>query len=157
MTLKDVDWRTVATLVVLDLVTYVAVYWVVVPPIHEAVLFGLPAPTQLAVALTLSTVRLVLVGCFAARSLRARRGLARRRDAVPSMVAGVVVATVVQVVAGCLSAALTGAPLAPMAVVVAVAQWLAFPLVGLLFVAPGEADRLHRGARKALNWRVGAG
>lgn len=140
---REVDRRTVVTLVVLDLVTYGVVYWGLVPA-FAPVLAVLPAATLMAVTLTLSAVRLGLVGFFTARSFRARRGLGRRNDAVPSVLVGAVAAGLLQLVLGLLADMVTGTSAGVGPVLLSLAQWLVFPLLGVLFVSPGPADRRWR-------------
>lgn len=142
---RDVDRRTVVTLVVLDLITYGVLYWGLLPA-FAPVLAVLPVATVMAVSLTLSVVRLGLVGFFAARSLRARRGLARRGAAVPSILVGAVAAMLLQLVLGLVASALMGTFHGFGSVLLSVGQWLVFPLVGVLFVSPGPADRRWRRA-----------
>ncbi|MCL2454754.1 MAG: hypothetical protein FWD18_05565 [Micrococcales bacterium] len=136
-----VDLRTVALLVVLDALTFVLVYWLLLPPLAE-VIVALDAIVQQGLLYTLVAVRLTLIGMFAARSLRRRRGLRTRGEAVPSLAVGAVVITIFGVLAGVVSRALLQDPTpAALDLVLAVVFTLVFPLFGLLFVAPGEAER----------------
>ena len=143
-----IDRRAVALFVALDLVTFAVLYWLVVPA-FAPVLTAIEPTTAAATGWVLSAVRLVLVGVVAARSYRRRLGVAGRSELVPTMLAAAGIAWTVQLVLGVLGRALTGMPLWSFLVLLDLVVWVGFALVAVLFVAPGEAERLPLRYREA--------
>ncbi|MER7796856.1 pilus assembly protein TadG-related protein [Microbacterium sp. NPDC096154] len=144
--MKRIDIRTAVWVVVLDAISYVVVYWLLLPAFAE-VLAALNEATLLGITHVISAVRLVFVGVLAARSFRARCGFERRGEVLPSLALGATVAMLLQLGSGVAVRAYVGAPQEALGVVLlASAEWIVFPLLGLLFVQPGPADaaRLRR-------------
>lgn len=136
-----VDGRAVALFVVLDLVTFIVLYWLVMPSFAE-VLAVMEPTLATSIGWVLSATRLGLVAVVAARSYRRRRGLQHRSELLPTMVVAGLSAWGVQLVLGILGRVATGMPPWSALMLVDLLAWLGFALVGVLFVAPGEPERL---------------
>ncbi|OJV58699.1 MAG: hypothetical protein BGO38_14990 [Cellulomonas sp. 73-145] len=139
--IRSIDRRAVALFVGLDLTTYVLVFWLLVPSFSR-VLLAVPPMTAAAVGWVLSIVRLTLVSVVVVRSSRSRRGLVARPDVVPTMVTAGLVAWCVQLVLGVAAALLVGAPVWRWRMLLDLVAWVGFALVGILFVSPGQPERL---------------
>ncbi len=135
-----VDARTVVTVVGLDALTYILVYWLVFPA-FETTLESLDATVAQGVMHVVAAVRLTLVGLFATRSFRRRLGMETRVDPVMSVAVGAATTMVLGMVVGIVGRSLTG-EVGPSVVeyLVAAAEGIVFPLLGLLFVIPGRAE-----------------
>lgn len=131
--------RTVLTVVLLDAVTYVVVYWLLVPvlqPVLDTFNPGLVLGLQHAIL----ALRLGLVGFWSARAFRRTHGLRVRSEVVPSVGVGALLAFVLQWAVGAAVAAAAGLQVAGAgAVVVNGLEWVLFPVLGVLFVQPGPA------------------
>lgn len=138
---RRIDGRAVALFVGLDLATYELVYSVLIPAFAR-VLLAVPQTTLVAVCWVLSIVRLVLVSVVVVRSSRRRRGLVSRPDAVPTMAAAGLVAWSVELVVGVAVAALTGGSDWSWRMLLDLLTWVGFALLGILFVTPGEPERM---------------
>ncbi|MBB2922624.1 pilus assembly protein TadG-related protein [Cellulomonas cellasea] len=138
MTARSVDLRGVGLFVLLDLVTYAAVYWLIVPALEE-VLATLDPTTLVATGHVLTAVRLTFIGAVVTRAVRSRRGLANRTDIIPTIVVAAVLAWGLQTTFGVAALLLMGLPAIGWDVVVALVEWVAFGLLGAMFVTPGEA------------------
>lgn len=136
-----VDTRAVVLFVLLDLGTYLLLYWLVMPSFAQ-VIQAMEPTLATATGWVLSAMRLVLVAVVAARSYRRRRGLRTRSELVPTMLVAGLAAWSVQLVLGILGRVVTGTPLWSSLMLLDLAVWVAFALVGVLFVAPGEPERL---------------
>lgn len=138
--LRRADRRTVVIVVALDALSYLLVYWVVVPAFEDTIVV-MDDTAQVGLGHVLTAVRLSLVGLLAARSLRRRAGLLARSDAVPSITVGAVTTMTLGLVLSLLGRSLVDIAAPPMFdLSVGVVEYLVFPLFGLLFVTPGPAD-----------------
>jgi hypothetical protein len=146
---RQVDLRGVGLFVVLDLVTFAAVYWLLLPALDQ-VLATLDETTLVATGHVLTAVRLTFIGAIVTRSVRSRRGLATRADVVPTVVVAAVVAWALQSVFGVTALLLVGLPAFSWSILLTLVEWVAFGLLGAVFVAPGDADRVP------LRFRAGA-
>lgn len=136
-----VDGRAVRMFVVLDLVSYALVFWLLIP-LFSRLLANLDETTQTAIGWVVSIVRLTLVGILTVRSYRRRRGLRTRTEVVPTMAVAAGVAFVVQVALGALATTLVGRPYWTWALLGEAVTWFGCALLAILFVTPGDAERL---------------
>lgn len=138
---RRVDVRSVVMFVVLDQLTYMLVYWLVYPAFAE-VLAAIPEATVIAVNWVVSAVRLVFIALITARSYRSRRGLVSRAQVVPTVLVAACAGWALHLVLGLVARAVMGVPGWSWAMLLDLVTWVAFALLALLFVSPGEADRL---------------
>ncbi|MGY4643326.1 hypothetical protein [Cellulomonas sp. URHB0016] len=150
-----IDGRAVALFVVLDLITYGVLYWLVLP-VFEPLMTTLDRSTALAVGWLLSMIRLVLVAVVVVRSYRRRRGMPARAEVVPTMVVASVGAWLVQLTLGILAQLAAGYPVGSWRSLVDLVLWVGSALVAILFVVPGEAERLPLRYRQAVGNDRGA-
>lgn len=150
----DIDVRAVLLFLVLDQLS-VLLLTVVLVPAFATVLVVLPPALYVGLTHVLTAARLVFIGVVVARAIRRRYGLATRMESVPTVLVAAVLSLAVGWLVTALLAAAMGIPLAAGPEhLVALAQWLIYPLVGVLFVTPGEAEL--RTTRTALQSERGA-
>ncbi len=138
---ERIDVRTVVLVVVLDLATYMLVFWLVLPK-SEPVLAAMDPTMALAVGHVAQVVRLAIVGLLAARSFRRRRGMLVRSDALPSVLVGAAIMVAAGLVLGVVGHEVRDlAQPALLAWLAGIGEGLVFPVFGLLFVAPGPAEK----------------
>lgn len=135
------DLRSVGFFILLDLVTYGLLYWLVLPPFSE-VLLAVGSETAMAIGWVLSAMRLGFLGLVVARAHRARRGLVDRSQIVPTMLTAAGAAFALQLVLGLVARVMLNEVAPASAFLLDLVLWLGFPLVALLFVTPGEPERL---------------
>ena len=149
---SPVDLRAVALFVVLDLATYALLYWLVVPS-FQTFLDAIEETTASAIGWVLSAVRLTLVSVVVIRSYRRRRGFDARGEVVATMVAAAGSAWVVQLTLGVATSLVAGYPAWHWRVLVDLVLWVGFALLALVFVSPGEPERLPLRYRAAVGDR----
>ncbi|MCL2091135.1 MAG: hypothetical protein FWH11_07950 [Micrococcales bacterium] len=135
-----VDPRTVVTVIALDAVTYVLVYWLMFRA-FEPTLESLEPMVAQGVLHVVAAVRLTAVGLFATRSFRRRLGMETRVGPLLSVGVGAAITLTLGIVLGIASRSMMGVA-GPSVVesAIGVVEGLVFPLLGLLFVIPGEAE-----------------
>lgn len=138
---RRVDLRGVGLFVVLDLMTFAAVYWLLLPALDQ-VLATLDTTTLVATGHVLTAVRLTFIGAIVTRSVRSRRGLVARTDAVPTVVVAAVVAWLLQSVLGVGALLVVGLPAFSWSILLALVEWVGFGLLGAMFVGQGDADTM---------------
>lgn len=134
------DLRTIVTIIALDALTYILVFWVMFSA-AEPIVESLDPTVGLGIMHVANAVRLATVGMFAARALRRRRGMAARTDALPSVALGAAITLTLGLLLGVLGRMLvemTGPSM--IEYLVAIAECMVFPLLGVVFVMPGEAE-----------------
>ncbi|MGV8977015.1 MAG: pilus assembly protein TadG-related protein [Cellulomonas sp.] len=135
---RQVDLRGVGLFVLLDLLTFATVYWLLLPALDQ-VLATLDPTTVVATGHVLTAVRLTFIGAIVTRSVRSRRGLVARTDVVPTVVVAAVVAWALQSVLGVAALLVIGLPAFSWSILLALVEWVAFGLLGAMFVQPGDA------------------
>jgi len=146
---RRVDARGVTLFVALDLLTFAILYWLLLPA-FSAFLLAIEPTTALAIGWVLSAVRLTCIGAVVARSYRRRRGFEERREVLPTLAAAAVGAWTLQLLLGVAGALATGSTLWSWRLALDLVTWLVFPLLALLFVAPGEPERVPLRFRRSL-------
>lgn len=135
-----VDPRTVVMVIVLDALTYVLVFWLMLRA-FEPTLESLEASVAQGILHLLAAVRLTAVGLFATRSFRRRLGMETRAEPLLSVGIGAVITLVLGIILGVLSRSVMEVSAPSFAdYLITVAEGLVFPLLGLLFVVPGRAE-----------------
>jgi hypothetical protein len=138
---EQIDVRTVTMVVVLDVVTYVLVFWLAFPA-FDTILTAMDSTMSASILHITQAVRLTVVGLFAARSYQRRRGMVVRSYALPSVLAGAVITLVLGLMIGAVSRGLDGfAQPTALEWLAAIGEGLIFPVFGLLFVNPGSAEK----------------
>lgn len=138
---RQVDLRGVGLFVVLDAMTFAAVYWLLLPALDQ-VLATLETMTLVATGHVLTAVRLTFIGAIVTRSVRSRRGLVARTDAVPTVVVAAVIAWLLQSMLGVAALLIVGRPAFSWSILLALVEWVGFGLLGAMFVARGDADTM---------------
>ena len=138
---RGIDRRAVVLFVALDLATYALVFWLLVPSFDQF-LTAIDPTTAVAIGWVLSVVRLTLISVITVRSSRDRRGLVARSDIVPTMLVAAGAAWFVQLVLGVSLALFVGVDPWSWRMLLDLVVWVVFALIGVLFVAPGAAERL---------------
>ncbi|GAA4725328.1 hypothetical protein GCM10023216_14580 [Isoptericola chiayiensis] len=147
------SWRSVGVFVLLDAVTYVLAYWVLLPLI-SGWLAAWPEIVQVGFGHVLTAVRLVLVGVLVARGYRSRYGSERRTDPLPSVAAGAALSAVGGVVLALVGASVTGAaPPEAAAMGVGLVEWVAFGALGAMLVEAGQPERVSMRIRDEAGMR----
>jgi hypothetical protein len=137
-----VSWRSVLVFVLLDAVTFLLTYWVLLPLVSGWLAAWSPV-VQVGFGHVLTAVRLVLIGALVARGYRSRYGLDRRTDVLPSVAAGAVIAAVGGVVLALVGAAVMDSPPPGVAQMgIGLVEWVAFGALGALLVETGSAERV---------------
>ncbi|WP_418277911.1 hypothetical protein ACNHYB_08095 [Isoptericola jiangsuensis] len=136
------SWRTVGVFVLLDAVTYLLAYWVLLPLV-SGWLAAWPEVVQVGFGHVLTAVRLVLVGILVARGYRSRHGLERRTDVTGSVAVGAVLSAIGAVGLTLASTAMMDvAPPDVASMGIGLVEWVAFGCLGALLVEPGGAERV---------------
>lgn len=136
---RRLDGQAIAMFVLLDLATYALLYWLVLPA-FEPVLATLDTVMVAAIGHVLTAVRLTFIGAIAVRSIRARRGFEQRGDVVPTVVVAALIGFSLQLVLGAAVMAYLGLSPFSWAILLSFVEWIAFALLGAMFVNPGEPD-----------------
>ena len=135
-----VDVRTVITVIALDALTFVLVYWLMFRA-FEPTLASLEPTVEQGVLHVVAAVRLTVVGLFATRSFRRRLGMETRLDPLLSVAVGAAITLVLGIALGIIGRSLMGSVGPSVAeYLLTVVEGLVFPLLGLLFVVPGDAE-----------------
>ncbi len=135
-----VHWPAVGLFVVLDVATYLLVYWAFMPAIAP-LLNAVTPVVATAVGWVVSALRLTWIGLIAIRSLRRRRGLGDRTEAISTVVVAGVVAFALELSFAAGIGAIIGETVWSPRVLFDFAQWVGYPLLALLFVTPGPPER----------------
>jgi len=126
--------------VVLDVVTFVLVYWALLSSLAP-VLTSVEPVVAMAFGWVVSAVRLTWIGMIAVRSLRRRHGLPERVHAVPTAVVAGLLAFFLHFFFGMAAALAIGDLTWSWLVLFDLAQWVGFPLLAVALVSAGPPER----------------
>lgn len=136
-------WRPIAGFIGIDLVTYLVLYALVLPPLAPAVSSLDPVIIE-ATEYLLIAIRIGFIGAIITRWIRNGYGLLNRSAAVPTIVVAAILSWIVQMLLTFLVNISTSGWAWNWEFVIALFQWVVFALIGALFIRPGEAEKSDR-------------
>lgn len=136
---SELHWRPIAGFIGLDLITYLVLYLLVLPPLEPAARAADPILME-ATSYVLTAVRIGFIGAIVARWVRTKHGLMTRSEAIPTIVVAAGLSWLIQMALNFFIDLAMGGLAWDWAYLLALLQWVSFGLVGALFVSPGPSE-----------------